>query len=119
VGIILNLSSAILYPLPSILKPVMVAPSYHGLRAGEKGRRCKQKRLSFVKRIEVRMMSEQGMPYKRMPETPVPMPLSYELIPLVVALIFGLALVWGEVWLWKTGSDQKPHESKQETLLKF
>ncbi|HEV8342493.1 MAG TPA: hypothetical protein VGR30_09005 [Candidatus Binatia bacterium] len=46
------------------------------------------------------------------------MPLSYKLIPLVVALIFGLALVWGEVWLWKTGSDQKPHESKQETLLK-
>jgi hypothetical protein len=64
-------------------------------------------------------MPKQGMPYKGMPKAQVPMPLSYELIALFVALIFGLALVWGEVWLWNTGSYDNLHESKQEIPLKF
>lgn len=30
---------------------------------------------------------------------PFPMPLFYKLIPLIVALMFGVLLLWGELWL--------------------
>ena len=49
-------------------------------------------------------MPNNEIAYEELVEAHYPMPLSYKLIPVVVAVMLAAALIWGEVRVWKTDS---------------